>query len=748
MNALLHLSQIHAKYVATSFQVNKDPNSDGFATFGENSLSNINLFDAVEDGFASHIQRIKELARENVTTNRCYEVLQEFRSACNPDEDSCDEPNSQTFQLSTEQVCSAVNSRTKLDVTATGNLFDFQNYAVPQPYTPGTSTSVPVYLRDELAVVCCKDDDGDVDPEKWEERNNDCPFTSNETGDVFLAYPSAKELCEEEKGRMCTKAELERNCGNGWPGGQLVWSSTESTDDIACPAISSDICSEFVVELDKMYSLFNTYEHNRDNLGPECDDGYELTEAECEEAGKQLNIGQEREFKVGSWGHTPCGCFLWTNQLHYDKGTTCVATDGTGSNKGIVCKTNAYGLFPAGRMCPQGTELSKAECQFAGEELGFLPDERGQLVVDSWPHTPCGCFLWGANQLHFDEGSTCVATSTDPRFVGKNKGLICKGSPNPMRVNPLLPIQSDFTNVQFPVDFDRVLSTNGKELIEGYEYYKHRKVFVTSKTYDGDLREDKTEYELNPGQFSKCPDGLELNFDECVEAGVLLGLGSITGKSSGWDDLPCRCFMWNSRLHWDGGTRCVATSSNNKGVVCKTLDNSGILGADMKCQALANDAGLNGNYKAWISGSTTSSDPLSSPSSRFANFKEDDIPIPFRLVDGTIIADSWDDLLDGSLQHPIDMDENGLTINTFSGDTPIVWTNTRTNGNTYAYNSLTNCRQWSRNSDGLETQIRGYVGNSVQSNSRWTKESNTQPKKCDTKRRLYCFQQTPVSIVY
>jgi len=671
----LYPRRIHSKYIlsSSSTQVDKDPNSEGFATFGGNSLSNINLFDAVDDGLSSHIKDIQDLAKEDqVNTDNCYAVLEKFRSACNPEVDFCDGPNHQTFQLSTEQVCGAVDSRTKLDVTATANLFDFQNYAVPQPFT---GTSEVKHLRNESAVVCCKDDIGDDDDDdKWYQNKEYCPFTSNSSEGMFLPYPSAKEFCEEdEKGRLCTKDELEKNCGDDWSRGKLVWSSTEAADDIlVCPAISSDICSEFVVELDKIYGLNNTYEHNRDNLGPKCGEGYELTEAECREAGKQLKIGQTRDFKVGRWGHTPCECFLWGNQLHYNIGTTCVASHPQyiGSNKGIVCKTN-------------------------------------------------------------------------------------RGNPNPMRVNSLLPIQLDFTNIHFPVDFDRVLSSSGRQLIEGYEYYKHRKVFVTSQTYNGDLREDKSmngyEYKTD-FKGPKCPDGLGLTAAECEEARIELNLqaSKVHDRTRAWT--PCGCFMWERKgddvgpLRWDGGSNCLKDDSKKDqvlGMICKKpVDKSGILGADAKCQALANDAGLTGDYKAWIS------DRGNSPKLNFANFKNDDIPISFQLVDGTIIAHNWDDLLDDSLQHPINMDENGVTV-----DSPyLVWSSTRTDGTHYVSSSgRKNCEiidperpTYTQRTGWASILGSGNTGNAQEAGPPWT--ARDPASLCSTERRLYCFQQNPVSM--
>jgi len=630
-------------------------------------LSNINLFDAVEDGFSNNIKRIQELAKKDVTPNNCYAVLEELRSTCNPKEDSCDGPNHQTFQLSTEKVCSAVDSRTKLDVTATGNLFDFQNYAVPQPFT-GTRESK--YLRTELAVVCCKDDTGDIDDDddKWYQNKDSCPFTSKSTKGMFLAYPSAEEFCDEEEGRLCTIAELERDCGDDWPQGELAWSSTESTDDIVCPAISSYICSEFVVELDNIYDTLVPGGYGLFPAGPRCPDGTGLTVDECREAGEELNIGQERDFKVGMWGHTPCGCFLW-----------------------------------------------------------------------------------GANQLHYDKGTTCTTNT-----LNNNKGLVCKG--NPMRVNPLQQVKSDFTNVHFPVDFHRVLSSSGREVIEGYEYYKHRKVFVTSNTYDGDLREDKSMngYELlSDLKGPNCPDGLGLtSVAECEEARTELNLDDLYGATQvhgplSRDWTPCGCFMWeragtSGPLRFDDNRgKCPSNEPDVIGMICKKpVDDSGILGADMKCQTLANDAGLNGNYKAWIS------DRNNSPSCDFVDFnKDDDVPISFQLVDGTIIADSWDDLLDGSLQHPINMDENGVTV-----DSPLVWTSTYSDGTAnspdYRYcetkdpdrPTYTQTTGWASTLD-----TTGHTGDSSSVTSSWSRRNFF---SCSAERRLYCFQQTPVSIVY
>ncbi len=84
------------------------------------------------------------------------------------------------------------------------------------------------------------------------------------------------------------------------------------------------------------------------------------------------------------------------------------------------------------------------------------------------------------------------------------------------------------------------------------------------------------------------------------------------------------------------------TSGGNK-IIFKTSTTynanlGGVAGADSKCQARANAAGLTGTYKAWISTSS------SSPATTFTKYSS-----PYILTDGTQIASNWNDLTDGSI---------------------------------------------------------------------------------------------------
>ena len=95
--------------------------------------------------------------------------------------------------------------------------------------------------------------------------------------------------------------------------------------------------------------------------------------------------------------------------------------------------------------------------------------------------------------------------------------------------------------------------------------------------------------------------------------------------------------------------------------------------ADQRCQTLAQQAGLSGSYKSWISGRVdTGAGPL--PHGVVGRFAQSSGP--YVLVNGTKVADNWADLTDGSLDHAIDLTEQGTPV----GSEARVWTNTTTGG--------------------------------------------------------------------
>ena len=85
---------------------------------------------------------------------------------------------------------------------------------------------------------------------------------------------------------------------------------------------------------------------------------------------------------------------------------------------------------------------------------------------------------------------------------------------------------------------------------------------------------------------------------------------------------------------------------------------------DELCNAQASLGGLEGNFQAWLS------TPVASPAIRSTHSTE-----PYVLVDGTIIANNWDDLTDGEINHLINLSAGGAH---FPND--YVWTNTNDDG--------------------------------------------------------------------
>ena len=171
-------------------------------------------------------------------------------------------------------------------------------------------------------------------------------------------------------------------------------------------------------------------------------------------------------------------------------------------------------------------------------------------------------------------------------------------------------------------------------------------------------------------------------------------------------------------LDADSKKRVFVTSTAYYGIL------GGIIGADQICNSLAQAAELSGTYMAWIS------DEASSPQTRFTKSQAG-----YMLVDGTMVAENWDDLTDNSIMHRIDMDELGVTINSFW----LVWTGTLDHGTAYAGDpTWTNCGNWtSPNYEGLTGGA--YLSNYDHfTDSNWSAATVT---ACNSQNRLYCFEQ-------
>jgi hypothetical protein len=151
----------------------------------------------------------------------------------------------------------------------------------------------------------------------------------------------------------------------------------------------------------------------------------------------------------------------------------------------------------------------------------------------------------------------------------------------------------------------------------------------------------------------------------------------------------------------------------------------GVVGADAACQQRANAAGLGGTWRAWLSVSGNSA------AQRLAHSASG-----YRLVGGAVIASSWADLTDGSLQQAIDRNEYGAAVG--SG---YIWTATKADGS-YNTDSWGGCGTPMCGGFTIGNTCMGgsagFGGDSGKVDKSWT---DTVCGCCDNTWRLYCFEQ-------
>jgi cysteine-rich repeat protein len=215
-----------------------------------------------------------------------------------------------------------------------------------------------------------------------------------------------------------------------------------------------------------------------------------------------------------------------------------------------------------------------------------------------------------------------------------------------------------------------------------------------------------------------CDDGNLNNNDMCTTAcePPVCGDGFVQGNE--------QCDDGNNVANDDCANNCTwarryvfATTTTYTGNL------GGIAGADQRCNQRAQAANLPGTYMAWISVVGTS------PSTRFTQSA-----VPYVLVNGTVVADNWADLVNGSLDNAIARTEmNTVTPDTAGaceGSVRLVRTGTNSNG-TQGPNICNNFTSSANAS-------LGTAGRTTSVTATW---SNCAPMACDMLLPIYCFQQ-------
>ncbi len=171
--------------------------------------------------------------------------------------------------------------------------------------------------------------------------------------------------------------------------------------------------------------------------------------------------------------------------------------------------------------------------------------------------------------------------------------------------------------------------------------------------------------------------------------------------------------------HNSSVTRVFVTEEYYKG-----WELGGIAGADAICQGEAEAAGLQGTFKAWLSGQSNS------PADESAFYHSQ---VPYALVDGTEVANNWSDLTDGNLQVPIYLTAKGNQIGGGHHERE-VWTNTNVDGTARSTQAEKTCNNWME--EGCSS--RAGSGHSTNSDGKWTRAGE---HACSSRQGLYCFEQ-------
>ena len=212
----------------------------------------------------------------------------------------------------------------------------------------------------------------------------------------------------------------------------------------------------------------------------------------------------------------------------------------------------------------------------------------------------------------------------------------------------------------------------------------------------------------------ECEDGNNDDSDACVAcADAFCGDGKVQagveecddGNDNDNDMCPDECKfvkrVFVSSVEYDGDLGDVA-------------------GADAKCATLAKNANLPGTFLAWVSAQNSNT----APAMRFMKAM-----IPYVKANGEKVADNWTDLIDGLLDTPINVYEDGKNA---SGEQE-VWTNVAANG-TEDPDDIYDCGDWK------DDNLYGSIGNWQKTDGGWT-NLDAEIHSCGDSRRLYCFQQ-------
>ncbi len=220
----------------------------------------------------------------------------------------------------------------------------------------------------------------------------------------------------------------------------------------------------------------------------------------------------------------------------------------------------------------------------------------------------------------------------------------------------------------------------------------------------------------DPGEQCDLGAAANGNTAKCLHDCVLAtcGDGYVFEKVEECDD---QNFVPTDGCHACGRTRIVFVTSD----VYQPGQFMGLVGADQRCRSLAQQAGLKNfaTFKAWLSDSTTSA------KQRMVHGRG-----RYELVNGLLVADSWEALVAGELQNAIIVTEKSETHDTG------VWTGTNPDGS--AAEGANHCLDWTYTGG----QHAAHWGASSEISVSWTiAATELNPTSCLSELPIYCFEQ-------
>ncbi len=304
------------------------------------------------------------------------------------------------------------------------------------------------------------------------------------------------------------------------------------------------------------------------------------------------------------------------------------------------------------------------------------------------------------------------------------------------------------------------------------QFYSPMGVTVDSKgaTYIADANNHRIRKVASA--IKSCGDGTECTINTCDEAadkcttvkaadlnpctdGNLCLLGAIcnSGKcvggvdknaSGGCDDKnTCTidsCNKDTGECTYKPAAGCVASRRVFLTSAIYDANLGGVAGGHAKCQGLAEAAGLGGTWNAWLS------DSVEWPALYF-----DKSSVPYRRLDGQTIALNWNDLVDGTLDNPISINEKGQPVGPSdsaslsycsSSYKPKVHTGTSTSGVRNNSSSSANCVGWKTNTTSTSSFYYAATGIATSTSSTWTYACTSDKCSSSYRGHLYCFEQT------